>query len=195
MAAVFASASDAVSAAVDAQVRLAEVLPVRMGLHTGEAELRDDEAIGLYENGAGEVLFPAALMNAAVLRSVAGDKSGAALAARRAVDHASHNGDRSCVASAVKVATLVLAASSVSGEASATLDGARHGPVLGDLPMTYAGIHQARIDAALDQVARALGPDALNTAQRRGAAMTYDEIIAYTLDQLSRLVEDVSRDG
>jgi predicted ATPase len=46
VAAVFASASDAVNAAVDAQGRLHEVLPVRMGLHTGEAELRDGDYFG-----------------------------------------------------------------------------------------------------------------------------------------------------
>ena len=46
VAAVFASAADAVSAAVDAQERLHDVLPVRMGLHTGEAELRDGDYFG-----------------------------------------------------------------------------------------------------------------------------------------------------
>ena len=46
VAAVFPSASDAVDAAVDAQARLVEVLPVRMGLHTGEAELRDGDYFG-----------------------------------------------------------------------------------------------------------------------------------------------------
>lgn len=46
VAAVFASAADAVSAAVDAQTRLQDVLPVRMGLHTGEAELRDGDYFG-----------------------------------------------------------------------------------------------------------------------------------------------------
>ena len=46
VAAVFASASDACAAAVDAQARLVGVLPVRMGLHTGEAELRDGDYFG-----------------------------------------------------------------------------------------------------------------------------------------------------
>ncbi len=44
--AVFPSASDAVKASVDAQTRLVDVLPVRMGLHTGEAELRDGDYFG-----------------------------------------------------------------------------------------------------------------------------------------------------
>ena len=46
VAAVFASASDAVAGAVDAQEQLRDVLPVRMGLHTGEAELRDGDYFG-----------------------------------------------------------------------------------------------------------------------------------------------------
>ncbi|MEO5837897.1 MAG: adenylate/guanylate cyclase domain-containing protein [Acidimicrobiales bacterium] len=46
VAAVFASAGDAVNAAFDAQERLHGVLPVRMGLHTGEAELRDGGYLG-----------------------------------------------------------------------------------------------------------------------------------------------------
>src|SRR4029453_4860038 len=46
VAAGFPSPSDAVEAAGDAQGRLREVLPVRMGLHTGEAELRDGDYFG-----------------------------------------------------------------------------------------------------------------------------------------------------
>ncbi|MEO8697402.1 MAG: LuxR C-terminal-related transcriptional regulator [Acidimicrobiales bacterium] len=46
VAAVFASAGDAAAAAVDAQQRLQDVLSVRMGLHTGEAELRDGDYLG-----------------------------------------------------------------------------------------------------------------------------------------------------
>ena len=46
VAAVFASAADACAAAVDAQARLVGVLPVRIGLHTGEAELRDGDYFG-----------------------------------------------------------------------------------------------------------------------------------------------------
>jgi len=50
MAAAFANASDAVRAALDAQEALAGVLPVRMGLHTGEAEVRDGDYFGTTVN-------------------------------------------------------------------------------------------------------------------------------------------------
>ncbi len=46
VAAVFGSAADACAAAVDAQARLRDVLPVRVGLHTGEAELREGDYFG-----------------------------------------------------------------------------------------------------------------------------------------------------
>ncbi|MEO8694275.1 MAG: adenylate/guanylate cyclase domain-containing protein [Acidimicrobiales bacterium] len=45
-AAAFGSASDAVNAAAEAQRQLVDVLPVRMGLHTGEAEFRDGDYFG-----------------------------------------------------------------------------------------------------------------------------------------------------
>src|SRR4029450_12756642 len=46
VAAAFASASDAVNAAVEAQARLVDGLPARMGLHTGEAERREGDYFG-----------------------------------------------------------------------------------------------------------------------------------------------------
>ena len=46
VAAAFTSATGAVSAAVAAQRRLTDLLPVRIGLHTGEAELRDGDYFG-----------------------------------------------------------------------------------------------------------------------------------------------------
>ncbi len=84
-------------------------------------------------------MFSLALMDAAVLRSVAGDLAGAAHAARRAVDQAAHKGGRPSAADAVAAAALVLAGRSDSGVAAATVDGARHGAVLGHLPPTNIG--------------------------------------------------------
>jgi hypothetical protein len=53
-----------------------------------------DEAIGLYDAGAGDVMLPTTLMDAAVLRLIAGNPAGAADAARRALDHAARGGSR-----------------------------------------------------------------------------------------------------
>ena len=71
--------------------------------------------------------------------------------------------------------------------AAATLEAARDGPVLGPIPPGWARIHQPRIDAALDHIATSLDQGAYASARQRGAAMTYDEIIAFTLDQLARI--------
>ena len=52
--AAFSAAGDAVAAAVDAQGRLG--LPVRMGIATGEAELRGDDYFGPALNRAARVM-------------------------------------------------------------------------------------------------------------------------------------------
>ena len=146
-----------------------------------------EEAIGLIEAGAGDSLYPMLLMDAAVLRTDAGDMAGAARTLRTAVDHAVRTGDRTHVTDAVAVATFVLAGHPARLAAAATLDAARHGPVLGPIPATFSAIHQTRIGTAREHVTSSLGPDAAAKARQLGAAMTYDEIIAYTLDQLSRI--------
>jgi predicted ATPase/class 3 adenylate cyclase len=56
VAAVFASAADATAAAVDAQDQLGDVLPVRMGLHTGEAELREGDYFGTAVNRVARIM-------------------------------------------------------------------------------------------------------------------------------------------
>jgi len=56
VAAVFSSAADATAAAVDAQGQLRDVLPVRMGLHTGEAELREGDYFGTAVNRAARIM-------------------------------------------------------------------------------------------------------------------------------------------
>ena len=53
----------------------------------------------------------------------------------------------------------------------------------------YAAPHRSRIEAARERVAADLGPEAYEAARQLGAAMTYDEIVAVTLDQLARIAE------
>ncbi len=107
--------------------------------HSPDALAAIDEAIGLFDTGAGDLLFATALMDAAVLRAVSGDPAGTADAARRAVDYAAHNGSRVFVADAVAVATLVLAGRPKSGAAAATANGARRGSALGLIPSAFRG--------------------------------------------------------
>jgi hypothetical protein len=46
---------------------------------------------------------------------------------------------------------------------------------------------------ALVDVAAALGTDAYARAQQLGAAMTYDEIVAFTLSELARMADNSSK--
>ena len=48
---------------------------------------------------------------------------------------------------------------------------------------------RAIYERALRDVETTLGPDAYAGGQQRGAAMSYDEIVRFTLDQLARLAE------
>ena len=87
MAAAFASPMSAVDAAVDAQRELQ--LPVRMGIATGEAELRDNDYFGTVLNRAARVMAAGhggqilvADSTAGLLSGVESDGSGAAAAAR-----------------------------------------------------------------------------------------------------------------
>ena len=43
------------------------------------------------------------------------------------------------------------------------------------------------LDGARVHIATSLGQDAFATARQRAAAMTYDEVVAYTLDQLAQI--------
>ena len=63
------------------------------------------------------------------------------------------------------------------------------GPVLGVFPAFLTPPQQDRYQQRLAQVAATLGAERYADAQQRGAAMTYDQIIAYTLDQLDRLAD------
>ena len=151
-----------------------------------------DEALTLYDEGSvgGEALYASALMDAAVLRAASGDIAGAARAARTALDFSAHTGNRPDATDAIAIAAVVLAACPDGLDVAATLDGAREGPTLGAIPPQTSGIHQYRIDAAREHAAAGLGPDAFAAARACGAAMSYDEIIAYALEQLGQIADD-----
>ncbi len=144
------------------------------------------EAIALYEAGAADSLLAPALMDVGVLRAAAGDVTGASAAMRASLQSAVRNGDGPKARDAVVASTVVLARRRECGEAAAALAGACHGAVLGQIPPTFARIHEARIAAAAAQVEHELGADVYQAAFQRGAAMTYDEIIAFTLDRLAQ---------
>ena len=154
-----------------------------------EADRSLGEAIGLFESLGGGSIYPGALMDMAVLRAAEGDVPRAADLARTSVEHFVRDGYRQNLADALSAVTTIFAEHYVGGDAAATVDGARHGPVLGQLLSGFLAPHRSRVEVARERVAADLGADAYEAARHRGAAMTYDEIVAYTLDQLGRMAD------
>jgi len=146
-----------------------------------EALVAAEEAMRLVEAGAGANSYSGAAWSAAKLRSAEGDTAGAARAISANVEHIARVGKRGRLTESIRVATLVLAASPHDFEVAATLIGATDGPVLGHNAPILTGRSLERYDRAVADVAAALGEVEYTKARQHGAAMTYDEIVAYTL--------------
>jgi hypothetical protein len=154
-----------------------------------EALAAADECVQLSEAGAGDFAYSPNLALGAMLREAAGDQPGALDALRKAVEYDARTGNRVYMAMALTRTALVLAGSPDAFTAAATLDGALAGPVLGIVPRWLTPPQQKRYEQRLAAISAGLGEDGTARARRRGAAMTYDEIVAYTLDQLGRLAD------
>ena len=151
-----------------------------------EALAAAEESIRLTEAGAGDTVYSLASDTAAMLRAARGDHSGAARARRAAVAHGASTGQRSSMDVDVCVAALILAADTDTFEAAATLAGAVE-PTLSVSLGWFTPLQRDRYQHGLAQAAATLGADRCTAAHQRGAAMTYDQTVAYTLDQLDRL--------
>jgi len=159
--------------------------------HDPEATLAAvEEGIRLVQAGAANSVYSTMLLTAASLRSASGDTVGAARHLRVGVEHEGRVGaSRPMVAALVALGAVVLAGRPDGLDSAATLSGAVSGPVFGPIGLFTLGAQQSLYDACVDEVARTLGPSAYASAHERGAAMTYDEIVAYTLDQLDCLID------
>jgi len=153
-----------------------------------EALSAANESIGLTQAGAGDSGYAAALMIAALDREAAGDRAAAAQAILTLTEHSVRIGVRS-IADTVKVAALILSSDPNRFEAAAALVGAANGPTLVSFTGLFRGTHQVRYERAVAELAIALGPDAFVNAERRGQAMTYDQIITLMLDHLAQLAD------
>jgi len=152
-----------------------------------EALRAADEAIGLVEAGAGDISYTVALQAAATLRAAQGDTPRAARALHAGVEHETRVGNRFAAGSWAAVAVNLLARTPETLQAAATVAGALSGPVLAQLSPLIIGNSRDNYESALRSIAAALSGDTLEKARQHGAAMTYDEITAYTLHQLDRL--------
>ena len=153
-----------------------------------EALAAAEESMRLIEAGANDTSYNFVAQTAALVRSARGDYVGAALAIHAGLDHYVRVGRRSLLSSLVAVAALVLAGLRDTSEAAATLCGAVSGPELGRFP-TFLPHAAARYEQTLAELEVTLGPDTYARAWQRGESMTYDEIVAYALEQLKRLAE------
>jgi predicted ATPase/class 3 adenylate cyclase len=154
-----------------------------------EALAAAEECMRLIETGAGDVSYSPTAQIAATLRVTAGDPLGAARAMRAAIAHEARIGNLGLLTSNLRVTTAVLGTSRTGLDTAAVVVGAITGPVLGRYPVMFSPYFRAIYQRALKDVETALGPDAYAAAQQRGAAMSYDEIVAYSLEQLDRLAE------
>jgi predicted ATPase len=154
-----------------------------------EALAAAEESIGLVEAGAGDLAYDMALHTAAVIRAGRGDTGGAAQAIRTALNHGARIGDRLYFAVSIWIAGFLLAGRPDGFEAAATLGGAVSGPVLGHQATSIIAINRDGYERALASAAAGLGQAAYTKAQQRGAAMTYDQIVTFALDQIGVLAD------
>ena len=148
-----------------------------------------EEAIRLVESGAGDSGYASLLQTATMLRAARGDIALAAAAMRTNIEFYARTGQRALMSAIVPFLVLVFAGDAATLEAAAVVEGAAPGAFQGSWSLVHSEGHRSRYTKALADVATALGPDAFGEAQRRGAAMTYDEIVSYTLARLDHLAD------
>jgi hypothetical protein len=157
--------------------------------HPDEALAAADESVRLTDAGAGDVGYTGALSVGAMIRADRGDKIGASRAMRSAVRHNAKTGLWNMLSFSVQVATFVLAGVPDTVEAAATLAGALTGPVLGVFPQFLRPQQWVHYQQRLAEVTAALDEQFYADTRERGTVMTYDQIVAYTLEQLDRLAD------
>jgi predicted ATPase/class 3 adenylate cyclase len=143
-----------------------------------------DEKIELVRAGANDVNFGAALAHIARLRDRNGDLPGALDALHKAVTHFQRVGPRAELVVVVAQLARTLA-SHGEAEPAATLAGA---VASGPLAAMGASRTPQRMERATAAARSQLGDTAYRNAFARGAAMTYDDAIAYARTELDRAI-------
>jgi len=149
-----------------------------------EALAAAEEAIRLVESGAGDQAYTTALQVAATLRASRGDVAEAAHLVRAALRHDERVGNRTELVTFAAVAVALLADRPETMAAAATLDGAIGGPLLGPMWAFVVGNTRHAYERAAGRVTEALGATAAGAARRAGAELSYDEIVAFIIDEL-----------
>jgi hypothetical protein len=149
-----------------------------------------EEYIVLARGGAKIADMGSALADVGWLKARMADRRGALLALRESVRHEIRSGNRVMLAGALYRTRFALVALGDS-EPAAVLTGAEtEGPFAAWDVYANAEPEIQDRELALDTLRTALGPNEYGCAFARGAAMTYDEVVEYTLNELDRLLAD-----
>jgi hypothetical protein len=143
-----------------------------------------EESLALVRAGASDVNVSLACTQLARLRMRDGEVAGALDALRTAVTHHHADGDRPGLVGTLLVVAAILGAAG-RDEAAVTLG---RGVVGGELAPLTAGMGAALSKQAdlLAQARARLGDERYEEAAARGAAMPYEVIVAYALDEIDR---------
>ena len=199
----FAGDSDTARTAAEEAVRLARQIrsphAVALALFSmGNALARSDpgralaafeECIALVEAGAGgRIVYGGALDGVGLLRASAGDPTGALQALRAAVALVRDSGNFNSFAGSLNGALPVLVQLDYP-QSVAVLAGITTRGALAAVSLLSDDEQQER-NQAMEAAQARLGPDAYEHALARGAAMTNDDAVTYTLKELDRVLAE-----
>jgi hypothetical protein len=152
-----------------------------------------DESIALSRAGAGDAVFSTSLALLAPLRARVGDIEGATRALHEGLAHGRDIGDRAvvaqCFASVAEVAF-------TAGEAvlAAVCGGVLDSDDFRGLLSTNDPHGPAR-ERVLTRVRGDLGEDEYASRVAEGAALAFDQALAYALDEFERMLREVAVEG
>jgi predicted ATPase len=152
-----------------------------------------DEALAAFEEAssglttANDNLVMSAFGMVAQLRARRGDRSGALEALRASVVSGHELGDRPQFVATIGWGVFVFSRFGQL-EQAAVLAGALVDGPLAEISR-FPGVAQSHEDPALTRVRSAIGTDAYRDAAARGAAMSFDDVVAYMIREIDALAE------
>ena len=149
-----------------------------------------EESIALTRQGASDFAASAALHKAAQLRARSGETTLAFVELRDSISQDHSRGSKPSLLYTLSIAVAVLADLGQVA-ASAVLAGVvTQGPMAPLISERLQTGGQARLDQSLQRCCDVLGDDEYQTCVDRGAAMPYDEVVAYAMQVLTQLASD-----
>jgi predicted ATPase/class 3 adenylate cyclase len=150
-----------------------------------------EESVGLLTVGNDNLLSSAYSMSGQ-LYARRGEMNKAFQSVRAAVVHSEHIGDHPQLVSALAFATTILSRSGHQ-EPAAVLAGVIVDGSLAEINR-FPGSAREHGDRVLVRIEEALGSDAYRRAAARGASMSFEEIVEYTIGELDRVIAEPDDD-